>query len=202
MEFSEAEKKIIATVLSQEKFQWDCDELTDIKKNIKLYLKDKWTEQCCYCSRGMEDEFNMVIDIEHILPKSQFKTLAFEPDNLHLSCKRCNMNIKNERTDFLQDLGQAHKDFRDSANYKFIHPNLDTKGKHITYVNCTINETKFIKFHPLTEKGQYSYSYFRLENIERNSFSKAQGISEHIEELHTEIPSEILKSLEALLKQL
>jgi uncharacterized protein (TIGR02646 family) len=140
MNFNSTEKEIIQKYLSKEILDWSDDELKPIRDKIKHTLKVFWQEQCCYCNRGMEDEFDMIIDIEHILPKSKFRDLTFNYMNLSLSCKRCNMKIKKEKIDFIIDILTAKIDFTDKTNYKFIHPNFDVYKANMHYVNATLDD--------------------------------------------------------------
>ncbi|MDP9954786.1 uncharacterized protein (TIGR02646 family) [Epilithonimonas hungarica] len=196
------EEQIIINRYHNDELVWNDDELKSIRDNIKEALKTMWTEQCCYCKRGMEDEFKMVIDIEHILPKSLFKILTFELDNLNLSCKRCNMKIKKERIDFLIDEENALDKFRDKDNYKFIHPNLDIYVDNLHYINLVVNDKKFIKYLSKTDKGKFNYEYFHLDMIERSTLNLAQGIEDNLEYNNENIPIEIFEELIDILKNI
>jgi hypothetical protein len=101
---------------------WNNLILASIKRKIKDYYRIKNNEQCCYCRRDFENEFNMVIDIEHILPKSiaDFSNYMFDIENLNISCKRCNMNIKKDRIDFIVDISKIKPNYKVSQKYLFI----------------------------------------------------------------------------------
>ncbi len=79
---------------------WENELLSDLKSKVKEYYREKLNEQCCYCRKNTHGEFKMVLDIEHILPKSKFRHFMFHTYNLSVSCKRCNMNIKREDFSF------------------------------------------------------------------------------------------------------
>lgn len=98
---------------------WDNDLLKDFKSKIKAYNRHKQKEQCCYCRKNFEGEFNMVIDIEHVLPKRHFGHLMFAIYNLSISCKRCNMNIKNDDISFITDTEAitTNPTHQNTANY-------------------------------------------------------------------------------------
>lgn len=156
---------------------WNHEDLADIKRKIKVYYRNlDNSESCCYCKRDFRDEFNMVIDIEHILPKSRYEEFMFDIHNLNISCKRCNMNIKKERHDFVVDTTTIRANYRQSDQYYFIHPNLDNFEDNINYFKVDLNGKKLTKYKALTDKGRYSYTYFGLDRIEVNTFSEAQGI--------------------------
>jgi len=116
------DQQIIQEALARGGSVWDDATLEPVKRKIKQYYRDNGGEQCCYCRREMRDEFNMVIDIEHVLPKSLFRDFMFELFNLNISCKRCNMRIKKERTDFLVDQATIAANANQSDQYLMVHP--------------------------------------------------------------------------------
>lgn len=180
---------------------WENKLLNDFKRKIKIYNRYKQNEQCCYCRKNFKGEFNMVIDIEHILPKNQYKHLMFATYNLSISCKRCNMNIKKEDISFLTDIVSVNANPTDSNLYKIIHPNFDNYFTHLEYHTQTINDKKIIKYKIVADssKGQFTYNYFQLTELEIDSINKAQGLKE-IEELSDAIDPKIAKRIENLLK--
>lgn len=155
---------------------WENALLKDFKRKIKDYNRYLQSEQCCYCRRSLADEFNMVIDIEHVLPKSQFRDYMFETFNLSVSCKRCNMEIKREDVSFITDKTQLLADPKNTELYKFIHPNLDTYSSHINYISVTKDTRTIIKYVAIdnSAKAKFTYEYFSLEEIERAALNQAQ----------------------------
>ncbi len=177
MIFTEQELALIEKAKKAGGDVWNHEDLTDIKRKIKVYYRNlDNSESCCYCKRDFRDEFNMVIDIEHILPKSKYAEFMFDIHNLNISCKRCNMNIKRERHDFVVNTATVRAGYRQSGQYHFIHPNLDRYADNIDYLRIDLNGKKLTRYNALTDKGRYSYRYFRLDRIEVNTFSSAQGI--------------------------
>jgi len=158
---------------------WDrSPELATLKEKIKRFSLIKTGSRCCYCGRNIYGEFGMVIDIEHILPKSIYPKYMFRGCNLSASCKRCNMNIKKSNTDFLSGVGtkKTGKLFR-SKLYKFIHPNLDKYDSHLLLISSQVGRKVMLKYTVVdaSSKGAYTYSYFKLDRLEKNNFDIAQG---------------------------
>lgn len=125
---------------------WSDETLSALKSKIKDHLRKKQEECCCYCSRNIDDEFNMVLDIEHIIPKSKITSEMFEMMNLAVSCKRCNMRIKREDVSFINDEFQHFKetgDYYRSGSYKFIHPNLESWDENLIYTVAQVNRKKW-----------------------------------------------------------
>ncbi|MEG1151206.1 MAG: hypothetical protein RSD51_03880 [Malacoplasma sp.] len=183
------------------------DNIESLKsEKIKPFLKLKTDNRCCYCYKNLYGEFNFIIDIEHILPKSIFHNCIFDIENLSVACERCNMMIKKDRIDFLNEplFGLAHqlhpshkvylrvneikyhhhllpdisfkKMYFKSEYYKFIHPNLDIYTEHMNYHHQDINGKRIIFYQELSDKGRYTYNFFELSSIEINAQHKLQGI--------------------------
>ncbi|MGJ1327449.1 HNH endonuclease [Sphingobacterium multivorum] len=204
MNFTEEELATIESARQAGGNIWENEVLADIKRKIKIYFRTGDDESCCYCKRDFRDEFNMVIDIEHILPKSLYGEFMFDIHNLNISCKRCNMNIKRERHDFVVDTTTVRANYRQSNQYYFIHPNLDNYEDNINYVKIDINGRKLTKYDAISEKGRYSYAYFHLDRIEVNSFSGAQGIVVKDDGgiVSSHVPNDIANDLIELLRKL
>lgn len=185
MNFNESDLLAIQKAHSEDSL-WSSDSLKDVKEKIKSHLLEVCTH-CCYCRRPFKGEFKMVIDIEHILPSSIFRELAFDKNNLSLSCKRCNMSIKKDRLDFLNgnlekvgnylkgksklsryveqctrigSIANLNRIIYSSFNYKFIHPVLDQYSNHLDYMSFQINDKSLVVYIPKTDKGVYTKDFF------------------------------------------
>lgn len=171
--YSQDEQKLIDKALLQEK-PWQVDETKPIRDKIHAFHHKLTDELCCYCQANQHGEFKLDIDPEHILPASKYKHYSFTIWNLSVACKRCNMLIKRSRTDFI------NKKFlqEDSSNhYKFIHPNFDDFEKHMEITVQQKGRKRIVKYLVYSkDKGQYTFEYFRLAELEINNFNKAQGI--------------------------
>ncbi|WP_276131623.1 HNH endonuclease domain-containing protein [Polluticoccus soli] len=181
---------------------WENEVIEPVKKKIKAFFRQALNEQCCYCRRDTTDEFNMVLDIEHILPKSVFNHFMFSPFNLSISCKRCNMEIKKEDTSFLFDVTLAKEQHDDSSNYQFLHPNFDVYAHHINVEIYRYGESRLIKYVVLSNslKGIYTKEYFKLDLLERDSFDSAQGLDVQELKYSQLMDREIISEIEQLFK--
>ena len=172
--------KLITKAINDGGNIWQNDILKPVKDKIKNYHRDLQNECCCYCRRDTTGEFKMVLDIEHVLPKSHpnFKKHMFTECNLSVSCKRCNMNIKRTRVDFITDIDSATESPCDSNIFRFIHPNSDSYYDHIEYRVEIVNDCRVIKYIPINSsaKGKYTYDFFKLYELERESMDTSQGI--------------------------
>ena len=200
MIFTREDKENIENAIQAGGDIWNNDLLKEVKQKIKSYYRILQGEQCCYCRRSTRGEFRMVIDIEHVLPKKRFNIHMFNLKNLGVSCKRCNMRIKGEDISFFTgNLDNPDTHFN-SSYYNFIHPNIDHYFAHIEYMVHIVNEKMMIKYNVLNNnaKGNFTYNYFKLSELEVDSFNQAQGI-EGSESIDEAIDNETADRIETLL---
>ena len=57
--------------------------------DVRKALRKMYRDQCCYCEGRIKDVSHD--HIEHRQPKSRFRDRAFDWDNLHLACPKCNI---------------------------------------------------------------------------------------------------------------
>ncbi|WP_432462164.1 HNH endonuclease [Enterobacter hormaechei] len=177
--FNEEELLLIRHAVGQGHNFWGDPSLGVLKRKIKNYLRAKQFECCCYCSRSIDDEFNMVLDIEHVIPKSKIVSEMFVMDNLAVSCKRCNMRIKGEDISFIDGDFENFKqagNFYQSEHYKFLHPNIDSWDDHLVYIVDQRNRKKIVYYQVVNSsvKGMFTKKYFQLDKIQVNTFDEAQ----------------------------
>jgi uncharacterized protein (TIGR02646 family) len=67
---------------------WDCLD-KNTKGDIKAALKEMYQGCCCYCEGKVE--LTSYLHIEHFKPKSRYKNLCYDYNNLHYCCERCNI---------------------------------------------------------------------------------------------------------------
>jgi hypothetical protein len=155
------------------------------KSRIRTYHLQRHAVRCCYCRKNLHGEFSYVIDREHVLPKSVpgFRSLSYTMWNLGASCKRCNMQYKGSKIDFVVD-PHNQEVLEDPANYRLIHPNFDLYSEHMERAAVEVNDTVVVKYSVVggSAKGTFTHGYFNLNDLEVGSFDKAQGI-EKISEL-------------------
>lgn len=159
---------------------WSSPHIANFKQLLKSHYRTSQNEQCSYCKRIIRGEFKMVLDIEHILPKGEisFKKFMFNPKNLCVSCKRCNMQIKGTDTSFIVEGASFENEFYASNKYLFIHPHSDNYWDSITYSVAIENDIQLIQYTVVNDcpKGLYTYNYFKLEQLEIDIVDEAQGI--------------------------
>ncbi|MCW3107825.1 MAG: hypothetical protein JWQ09_2331 [Segetibacter sp.] len=181
---------------------WYNDCLARLKRKIKDNFTNNDTAQCCYCARLFVGEANIVIDIEHVLPQSQFQTERFEIQNLNIACKRCNMGIKKADLSFIVSIPAMGTNYYKTNHYKLIHPNLDTYTDHIILKTIRRGNAIFIKYISKNpNKGKYTYDYFKLKELEIDTINKAQG-TKTAKSISSNISEKIRNSLLSLLTRI
>jgi hypothetical protein len=180
---------------------WDDGDAKALKSKIKSYLLLKALHCCCYCRRSMQQWHGLTIDVEHVLPKRKFPKYTFELRNLNVSCKRCNMGIKLEDTSFYLGSSIEGNPFQ-SALYRFVHSNLDSVSQHLRIVFVQLDTKLLVKYliPGDSAKGAETYRFFKLKDIETNSFDEAQGLSTALPS--ESLPREIARELQAVLQEL
>lgn len=181
--FTEADQAAIeAALLTADPWGWkpggaQSDAITSVKTKIRDLHMARHGDRCCYCRKNLHGGGHFIVDREHVLPKSRaaYKLLAYEIWNLGISCKRCNMQYKRSRIDFVVDK-VTPATFRTSANYRLIHPNFDLYKQHIGISTQQDDDVTLVKYTTKgTEKGDYTYDYFNLKELEVGSCDAAQG---------------------------
>lgn len=195
IDFTQEEKQLIAQLSVPG--GWDAEEAAALKKRIKNHFLANGVPCCCYCRLSMSPWHKITIDTEHVLPKQRFPQYTFDLRNLNISCKRCNMEIKGADITFYVGLANEANPFR-SELYSFVHPNLDKLDDHLQILSVQIGAKLLISYFPQSPKGQFTFEYFELNEIQTDSFSRGQGVA--VETPSETLPAEIIQQLRAVLK--
>lgn len=170
--YSVAESQAIAIALVEAR-PWEHKGVEVLKSKLKDFHLGLTRDLCCYCQRSLHKEFKMVIDVEHVFPTSKYKLLTFEVWNLSASCKRCNMWMKNDKLDFINN---SAPNFFSSEHYFFIHPNFDNAAEHMLRFSYQEGTTMLVKYiFGSSEKARFTYDFFKLSLFEIDAFDRAQA---------------------------
>ncbi|OCK45304.1 hypothetical protein BA766_19295 [Stenotrophomonas maltophilia] len=180
LEFTDAEKVLIDSAWLDGVLDWSSKSLMPIRSKIRTHHRLLQKDSCCYCRKDFADDHPLAVDIEHILPKSKYKGLAICRVNLSVACKRCNMQIKKDRQDFI--IGgtdfSSEDEVSDSGRYSIIHPNLDVYADHIGVKFIKLEELLLRRYVKVDSslKAQYTIEYFDLRSLEVDELDGLQGI--------------------------
>lgn len=189
--FNDEEVSVITLALASDK-PWDFvppseAEIASLKsakeKILNLHL-ERHGGTCCYCRTNLKGAGPFMTDREHVLPKGKpaYKALSYELWNLAAACKRCNLQFKRSGDDFVIDKKDPTA-LANSNNYRFVHPNFDLWEDHLVRLAVQVNSKNLVKiFRKGSEKSIYSHEFFKLKDLEVNSFDAAQGLENSSEE--------------------
>lgn len=136
--------------------RWSCGKSKSIKNHISVHCL---SEQECYCAfcEGLVNEGDA--PIEHISPKGLTPDFVFEPDNLVVSCTRCNSTtIKGERPTIIDPVVPVYHD----NEFCIVHPRLDNPDEHIIFQD---EQRTIFELPRCSEKGRATIEFFRWNNI-------------------------------------
>lgn len=181
--FTPDEDDAIAQALLTPK-PWDWEpggDLEDLIGTVKTKIRDlhmqRHDHSCAYCRWSMLGGGHFVVDREHVLPKSSdaYRLYAFTMWNLTVACKRCNLQYKGRKDDFVVDKVNAAA-WQNSTNYLLIHPNFDRYDEHIAFVHISVPGFRVTKYvvNKDSEKGAYTYGYFNLASREKEFADEGQ----------------------------
>lgn len=153
------------------------------QKILDLHLqRHGWT--CCYCRANLHGAGPFMTDREHILPKGKpaYKALSYTLWNLAAACKRCNLQFKRSGDDFVIDSDNCDS-LQKSESYRFVHPNFDLWDDHLIKLAVQVNSKNIVKIvRRDTHKAEYAYEFFKLHELEIDTFDAAQGLENNAEE--------------------
>ncbi len=200
--FDDTDQADIDTAIVEGGKIWSNACLDRLKRKIKEHFTDAPHSKCCYCARLLVGEFNMVIDIEHILPQHHYPDERFVIQNLNVACKRCNMEIKKGDLSFIVNAQAMGTGYYESRHYHFIHPNLDDYSTHIVLTTIRIADLILNKYVLKNNgKAKFTYDYFKLKELEIDTLNRAQGLQE-TPVLDRKLSDGLRRSLEALIHKI
>ncbi|MHA7109854.1 HNH endonuclease [Sunxiuqinia elliptica] len=158
--FTSKEQKTINDNFSTH-LDWGKDVFKTIKENIINHLRNEQENKCCYCKRELGFDIKEV-DIEHIIPKSEYSKFTFHNLNLALSCPQCNTKKSTKPV-----LEKEYTQYPRNGNaFIIIHAHYDDYSTHImTLDDCiyvartikggqTINHCELFRFLEVMEKAK------------------------------------------------
>ncbi|WP_342602811.1 hypothetical protein [Peribacillus sp. FSL E2-0159] len=177
--YSRSLKKHINKLRPLKGGEWDFDdeEISNIKKLIRVQLMKHQDAKCAYC--GLAFDGTSRAEIEHIAPKGgkkrpKYTTFTFTPYNLVLSCHLCNSPVKKGSKDTVSIFDVDYK----KCEFKIYHPYFDNPSDHFEW----IADGYGVLIQHKTLKGSNSIKMFGLDD------------TAHIEARAKEVVYKLLKS--------
>ena len=147
-----------------------------LRAAVKDYLFAQCSGCCSYCRRPV-GHYGWTWHIEHVIPKSKYRSHAFKLSNLTLGCSHCNF-WKGARVDQHVVLQQG---------LVIINP-VETGFKyseHLRYVQLTTESLSFAKYSTHSLKGKRTYDDLSFSELERAH--AINGLSGTMAALHERI---------------
>lgn len=153
--------------------------LKPLRVRIKAFHLARQNNLCCYCRTNLYGVGVFMVDREHIIPKSHCKELTYVMTNLSVACKRCNMEIKKNKTNLFVHAQTINQHHLDETAYRIIHPNFEKYEDFIARIQVQVGTKQLVKFVRVkeSEKSDYMFEFFKLRDLEINAFDDAQGLT-------------------------
>lgn len=114
---------------------WSADAVTPVRKVIKDHYIAEQQQLCCYCRHHIPTNNNAVWDGEHVISRETKPAFMFEPRNLAVSCKDC--NIAKGVNNVLRNKNRSRFP-TNSADYIIVHPHFDVYDDHILWLGAIV----------------------------------------------------------------
>lgn len=190
-----AEKKLIAGNFTTHT-DWEKPIFDGIKTKVRNNLRPKQKNKCCYCKKELGHDIKEV-DIEHIIPKSEYRDFTFETINLALSCPACNTIKKDKKI-----LKEAIKRYpKTTRSFLIVHAHYDNYNQHIVIHNDCI-------FEGISKKGCRTIEVcelFRLKAVEKKArkvLTSRTKTSELVELVRKASPKELTQVMTEIFKRI
>ncbi|WP_315388124.1 HNH endonuclease [uncultured Stenotrophomonas sp.] len=154
--------------------EWDktTGPIVNLRKSLRDHYLAEQSFRCAYCRSVKKETHGLTWDVEHVIPKSTHAKFMYEPCNLAMACKECNISKgnKNVLTKKLR-AGQCMPTTPDS--YVIIHPHYDAYSDHIEITNVDgkithrpKNPHKGKETYLLCDLVRFAYKFAEWENFD------------------------------------
>lgn len=101
-----------------------------LRHSIRTHYLNQQSFMCAYCRMEKKERHGLTWDVEHIISKSTHPRYLFEPENLALACKECNIS-KLDKGVLTKNLTKKAAYPRVPDAFTIIHPHYDTYSDHM-----------------------------------------------------------------------
>jgi hypothetical protein len=105
-------------------------QIVALRHSIRTHYLDEQRFMCAYCRMERKERHGLTWDVEHIIPKSTHPRYLFEPENLALACKECNLSKLNKNV-LVKKIAINAEYPRAPDSFTIIHPHYDTYSDHM-----------------------------------------------------------------------
>jgi hypothetical protein len=137
--WSTASQGLLSKFFTGNQNDWKKKSLNPTKSELKAFLFSQQHYRCAYC-RGLIEDREGSVEIDHIVPKDLAPKCTFETINLVLACKRCNNKKRTHNTTHLSEavllsLASAPTTI---GSYNWVHPFLHCYSNHISVTDAYV----------------------------------------------------------------
>lgn len=158
--------------------------MQETKKLIKDHYIKEQMYTCAYCRQEKKEDHGLTWDVEHILPASLYPQFLFEPENLAIACKEC--NIPKDKTNILKGaLAKSGKYPKKNTRFTIIHPHFDDYSDHLE-ISIISKKRIYRLINTESDKGKNTYiacNLFRFDCKYGEWPSFDEGIVNHFTEI-------------------
>jgi 5-methylcytosine-specific restriction endonuclease McrA len=178
--YSAASQTIVDAYNAQSKAQksatyWSDDAVKIVRKEIKDHYIAEQAHRCAYCHHPIYTNNNAVWDAEHVISKQRNPEFMFEPRNLAISCKDCNIAKGEQEVRNTQKVSFPET----SPEYKIVHPHFDNYEDHIRWagpVCIAVTADKGSKTIAMCNLTRYAAMQIgEIQNIMDDDFNELLG---------------------------
>lgn len=154
--------------------EWDktTGPIVSIRKSLRDHYLVEQSFRCAYCRSIKKESHGLTWDVEHIIPKSAHSKFIYEPYNLAMACKECNIAKGNQ--DVLRVKLKKNQGLPTSTDaYKIIHPHFDTYSDHIEITNVKgkishrpKNDHKGKETYIICDLVRFAYKFVEWDNFD------------------------------------
>jgi len=166
--YSEVESKFIESILAPfngiiSGSVWSLEHkgLSEIKIKIKKHYLKEQNSTCAVCKQRILVAHAAAWDIEHIVSRDENSNFCFEPLNLCVTCKDCNIEKSDKKV-----LIRSRKDkySKKTGQYVIIHPHFDKYSEHIDVIEAGL------LYNGKTDKGKCTIKTYGLKRFLHQRF--------------------------------
>lgn len=178
--YSTASQAVVDAYDNQPKDQksadyWANQAVEPVKREIKVHYIAQQAHRCAYCRHPNYTNNMAVWDAEHIISKQKNPEFMFEPLNLAISCKDCNIAKAEQEVRKTQKVSFPAT----SSEYRIVHPHFDNYDDHIRWagpVCIAVTADKGSKTIAMCNLTRYAAMQVgEVENIMNDEFNKLMG---------------------------
>lgn len=140
--------------------EWSDNKYSTVKKSIKDHYLREQNFTCPFCQQRIVVTHNASWDTEHIISKKKYRQFMFEPKNLCVTCKDCNLEKSDKNVLTKQTVTYFPKT---SKAYIIVHPHFDQYKDHIT----VLKPGKSYRYK--TEKGRKTIQIYGLDRFHKDA---------------------------------